>query len=131
RARLVLAELNAWLSRIRLPGGASSGLVRVRFFDGQRLTAADFEAEQTYHVMKHRRHNLRLHGFGIVSGLEVTMAPATGPDDRRVSIAPGCAITPLGEEVVLDTPSSCPLPAVKCSGFVTLTFTERLVAPAP
>ena len=41
---------------------------RVRFFAGQLLTAADFEAELTYHTEMRRLHNCSLHGVGIVEG---------------------------------------------------------------
>jgi hypothetical protein len=33
--------------------------------------------------------------------------------------------------VILDATTTCPLPAPKHSGFITLTFTERGVAPVP
>jgi hypothetical protein len=61
---------------------------RVRFFDGQLLTAADFEAEQKYHLEKRRLHNRMLHGFGVVDGLRVSVAGGT---DATVVVSPGFA----------------------------------------
>lgn len=72
-------------------------LVRPNYFTGKLLDAADFAAEQEYHREKQRRHNLRLHGAGIVSGLGV--AVEDGGDPPRIAIAPGIAIDPRGEEI--------------------------------
>jgi len=44
-------------------------LRRVNYFAGRLLTAEDFRAEQEYHREKSRRHNRRLHGSGVASGL--------------------------------------------------------------
>ena len=55
---------------------------RVNFFDGLLLTAADLAAEQEYHRGMRYLHN-RLHGYGTVSGLEVTVARG------RVRVTPG------------------------------------------
>jgi hypothetical protein len=43
---------------------------RVRFFAGQLLTAADFEAELTYHTEMRRLHNCSLHGVSVVEGAQ-------------------------------------------------------------
>ena len=45
---------------------------RVNFFNGMMLTPADLAAEQEYHREMRYLHN-RLHGYGTVSGLEVTV----------------------------------------------------------
>jgi hypothetical protein len=55
---------------------------RVNFFHGMILAAADLAAEQEYHREMRYLHN-RLHGYGLVSGLEVTVARG------RVRVDPG------------------------------------------
>ena len=45
---------------------------RVHFIEGMLLSAADLAAEQQYHREMRHLHN-RLHGYGTVSGLEVTV----------------------------------------------------------
>src|SRR5690348_15630681 len=46
---------------------------RVNFFNGMILSAADMAAEQQYHQGMRYLHN-RLHGYGTVSGLDVTLS---------------------------------------------------------
>jgi hypothetical protein len=104
---------------------STSGLERVNFFAGRRLTAADFEAEQNYLREKLRRHNRALVGAGIVTGLEVALANATADDQPVVSIGAGYAIGPDGEELSVSSPQVCRLDATGVSGFVTLRYAER------
>ncbi|MBA2381289.1 MAG: hypothetical protein H0V73_04185 [Chloroflexi bacterium] len=97
---------------------------RVRFFAGQVLSAADLEVEQSYHRSKERRHNLLLHGSGIVRGLEVTVQGGL-VDDQVIAVMPGVAIGPDGEEIIV-----CErLTSVLCSDegpcYVTLRVMER------
>ncbi len=66
---------------------------RVNFVEGRLLTAADLAAEQTYHRQMRYLHN-RLHGYGIVSGLDVSVSRG------RVTVGPGLAIDQLGREIV-------------------------------
>jgi hypothetical protein len=72
-------------------------LCRPRFFAGQLLTEADLNALQDYVIEKDRRHNRYLHGWGVVCGLEVVCHPCPG----SVTIRPGYAIGPYGEEIVV------------------------------
>lgn len=69
---------------------------------GQILTAADLTSLQTYIKAKHRLHNRYLHGWGVVCGLEVVCDDCDG----YVTIRPGYAIDPCGEDIVVaqDTP---------------------------
>ena len=71
---------------------------RVKFFSGMVLDAADLAAEQDYHREMRYLHN-RLHGYGTVSGLEVTVTRG------RVRVDPGLAIDGWGREIVLAEPS--------------------------
>jgi hypothetical protein len=75
----------------------SNSLARPRFFSGKLLTAEDFEQEQQYVIEKQKRHNRSLHGFGIVSGLNVT----TG--SRKIAVEPGLALDCQGNEIVIGT----------------------------
>src|SRR5262245_46838378 len=64
---------------------------------GQILTAADLTSLQTYIKAKHRLHNRYLHGWGVVCGLEVICDDCDG----YVTIRPGYAIDPCGEDIVV------------------------------
>lgn len=80
--------------------GASSGnrvTERPAYFEGKVLTADDLRQEQEYHLDRQRAHN-RLHGQGVVTGLEVR---PTRPQSDAVVVAPGSAIDALGREIVL------------------------------
>jgi hypothetical protein len=79
-----------------------AALERVRYFDGMVLGVNDFEQEQTYCRTKARRHNRLLHGWGIVTGLEVTPLGSSG---GQVSVAPGYALDPCGNEIIIGAPA--------------------------
>jgi len=70
---------------------------RPHYYRGQLLLEDDFRAEQNYHVDARRRHNLHVHGSGVVQGLEVTRK--TG---NSITINAGYAIEDSGQEVFLD-----------------------------
>ncbi len=103
---------------------------RVHYFNGQLLTAADFQTEQDYHLAKERRINLRTGGPGVVSGLGVSIES----DGGHVVVRPGVAIDRLGREIVLDTPQLFPLPDDATHAcrrvFLQLSYTETLTDPA-
>jgi hypothetical protein len=71
---------------------------RPRYFAGQVLDAADLNADQAYVRHKQRLHNLYLHGWGVVCGLEVTCHPDC---DGWVRLGQGYAISPCGDDVVV------------------------------
>ncbi len=99
---------------------------RVRFFDGQLLTATDFEAEQRYHLERRRLHNRMLHGFGVVDGLGVSVA------DGTVIVSPGFALDRRGNEIIVAGPVRIDLNV--CTGdvyFVTIQYTETATDPVP
>jgi hypothetical protein len=73
--------------------------LRVRYFDGQLLTAQDFRDEQQYHLEKQRLHNRLLHGVGIVTGLEVVVVKGT-----TVQVRPGLALDSHGREIIVPDP---------------------------
>jgi hypothetical protein len=77
---------------------------RLNYFNGQRLAAADFRAEQAHHVGMRRVINRALYSPGIVVGLEVVKAapPSLDPADRhRVIVRHGLAFDNLGREIFL------------------------------
>jgi hypothetical protein len=78
-------------------------LERVHYFSRQLITADDMTAEQHYFREKLRRHNLFLHGWGVVCGCEVKAAP---DDDHpwRVQVCPGYVIGPQGDEIMVSDP---------------------------
>jgi hypothetical protein len=70
---------------------------RTRYFTGQLLDEADLTQEQLYFREKVRRHNRMLHGWGIVSGLDVR----PGPADGELTVEPGYALDRYGDEIVV------------------------------
>src|SRR5512147_1637223 len=72
-------------------------LCRPRFFAGQLLTDEDLNRLDHYIVAKNRLHNRYLHGWGVVCGLEVVCSPCSD----TVTVRPGYAIGPCGEDIVV------------------------------
>lgn len=81
----------------------STLLERVNYFPRQLLTADDMIADQQYFIAKMRRHNRYLHGWGVVCGLLVTVAP-TAQSPWQVEISPGYALGPYGDEIYMPNP---------------------------
>lgn len=75
-------------------------LERPRFFSGQLLTEGELNSEQAYVLAKNRLHNLHLHGWGVVCGLEVTCHDCDG----WVTVHPGYAIDSCGNDVIVCCP---------------------------
>ncbi len=71
---------------------------RNRYYAGKMLTSADFAAEQLYMNNKRRFLNNLFYGSGIVCGCNVYSL-----DDLSLFVESGCAIDPLGREIVVDT----------------------------
>ncbi len=105
------------------------GPLRVNYFFGQLLDVDDFTTEQNYFRGKFRRHNRRLHGWGTVTGLGVSIDRRGG--GARVVVAPGFALDPRGEEIEVPRRTSRPLPAKGTALFVHLRYAERPRRPAP
>ncbi len=76
---------------------------RPNFFEGQLLSAADLAAEQDYHRQMRYLHN-RLHGYGVVSGLDV------GVSRGRLRVGAGLALDTCGREIVLTRRAALDLP---------------------
>ncbi len=75
---------------------------RTRYFSRQLITADDLTQDQIYHREERRLHNRMLHGWGIVCGLEVKVNPASGAP-LKVTICPGYALSPQGDEIYVPT----------------------------
>ena len=126
-----LARVSETLAQVRGHGSATaSGLTRVRYFAGQLLTADDFQTEQDYHRAKLRRLTLSVVGVGIVSGLHVKLGTGSKTDAPVVSVSPGSAIAPNGEELVICEQQLCTLSASVPRGFVTLRFVDEQASQA-
>jgi hypothetical protein len=100
-------------------------LTRPHFFAGQLLDAATLQAEQDYQREKLRRHNRRLHGFGVVSGLGVHVETSSGADRGRIIVDPGYAIDRYGEEIAVCASAALTPPSSGNEAFVSLRFWEH------
>ena len=69
---------------------------RPNYYRGQLLLEDDFLAEQNYHVNARLRHNMHLHGWGVVKGLRVSRETADS-----IKVAPGFAVDAMGREILI------------------------------
>lgn len=99
------------------------------YFPGKLLTADDFTTEQNYHREKQRLHNLRCHGLGVVHGLKVSTTHKNSA--WTVTVGPGVAIDPAGNEIELGTTARLRLPEGLSALQVGIRFAERRRAPSP
>jgi hypothetical protein len=108
-------------------GTASGTLERPRYFAGQLLGADDFTQEQDYFRARLRRLNRALHGFGIVSGLAVSVEG--DGSDQRVVVEPGFALTATGEEIEVTQAATACLPPAGELLHVVIRHIERPTRP--
>lgn len=66
---------------------------RVNYFQGMMLVDQDFKDDQYYHRQMRHKHNLELHTWGVVRGLDVSI------DKTVVSVTEGMAIDATGKEI--------------------------------
>lgn len=126
RARTAALRAAAALSALTYPcATAPATLMRPSFFSGRLLDDATLQAEQDYHREKLRRHNRRVHGCGIVSGLGVHVEPTTDPGGARIIVDPGYAIDGCGEEIAVAAAATLTAPSVGTETFVSLRFWEH------
>lgn len=95
---------------------------RIVFYNGKLLTAEDLNHEQEYVRGKQKLHNRSLHGFGIVSGLRVTVAGG------KVVVDSGLALDCEGNEIVVGTPQTLsPLSATESArtAYVNVRYVEE------
>lgn len=94
---------------------------RNRYYVGKMLTAADFQAEQTYFSNKDRFMNGIFYGEGIACGCGVYSM-----DDQSVLVESGVAIDSLGHEIVIENSVVKKLSAIE--GFDKLKSGEATLA---
>lgn len=99
---------------------------RPRFFTGKLLSAEDLQAEQDYVRGKVRLHNRFLHGWGIVTGLGVTVDRGT-----TVTVSPGFALDCAGNELVLAATEQVSLSGLSGRHYVTIEYVEVQVGQSP
>jgi hypothetical protein len=104
----------------------SDKLQRVRYFTGQMLSADDFNTEQNYFREIHRRHNRYLHGWGVVSGLKVSIDKG-----NVVQVSPGTAIDCIGNELLLCSTQELAAPRKAGEFYVVVEYRETEVDPVP
>lgn len=85
--------------------GGLSCVCRPRFFAGQCLTDVELNGIMEYVRDRNRQQN-RLFGTGVVCGLEVSCDPC---GNGSVTVSPGHAISPCGEDIVVCSPTSVPV----------------------
>lgn len=88
-------------SSITCPTCEIAPFARNNYFTGKLLLERDFTDEQRYHIDKLRLHNQRLHGFGVVCGLQVVADTNPACRDRYVTVLPGLAIDCCGHEILV------------------------------
>ena len=75
--------------------------LRNNYFFGKLMDVPDFDVEQLYVVEKFRRHHARLHGVGVVCGLELVEHTNPACRDRYVIVKPGSALDCCGNEILV------------------------------
>lgn len=99
----------------------SQSFKRPHCFSGKLLTPEDFQLEQEYFLKKLKRHNRSLHGFGIVSGLGITVGAG------QIVIEPGLALDCEGNELAVDCGQSVALPPIGESrtAYLSVRYVEK------
>jgi hypothetical protein len=92
---------------------------RVHYRERQRLTTADFRAEQEYRIALAGRHYLTHHQWGVVRGLRVSTNSSGG-----FTLMPGLAIDGYGRELLLIEPVELSVPRNAACTFVILYYCE-------
>jgi hypothetical protein len=98
--------------------GETTSTERVRYFARQLVTADDLTQEQDYFRAKMRRHNRLLHGWGVVCGCAVV----PHQNDYTVCIQPGYALSPQGDEILIDRAIAVDLSQQGLDGNATTVF---------
>ncbi|MCP4119843.1 MAG: hypothetical protein GY737_31475 [Desulfobacteraceae bacterium] len=96
---------------------------RPHYYRGQLLLEDDFLAEQNYHVNARLRHNLHLHGWGVVHGLKVSRASR-----NSIDITPGFAVDATGNEIFVSESQHLTITGFEPNELVTIGLTYRKTA---
>ena len=108
-------------------GIPSGQLKRVNPFQGLMIDADTWRDAHDYHRLHQQRHGLLLHGWGIVSGLEVR---PHDPPDRSLEIGAGVAVDAEGRLMVVAQPTRYHLNAEE-PGLIYLLLTFRDIPSEP
>ena len=103
---------------------------RNNFFAGRLLTAEDFQAEQEYFRDKHQLHNRLLVGFGVVTGLEVSI-DRSAKSETVIKVTPGLAIDCRGREIILLEALEIRVPSSEDVKYVCIHYAENETDPIP
>ena len=103
-------------------------LKRVNYYAGKMLTLEDFKADQQYFKDRMKLHNRFLHGYGIVSGLEISLSNKLA---EVLIVSPGYAIDPRGNDLILPKDVQATMPAKGNSIYLVLRWAEREVDLIP
>src|SRR5688500_7716960 len=98
---------------------------RPHFYVGRLLTAADLQDGHDYFRAKLRLHNRLLHGWGAVTGLQVSGSAGT------LTVSAGLALDCAGNELVLAEDKHIPLSNVAGQQYVTIQYVEVPTRPQP
>ncbi|BDU01026.1 MULTISPECIES: hypothetical protein [Nocardia] len=82
-------------------------LERPRYFPRQLMTPDDLTLEAEYFRNRLRRHNIYLHGWGVVCGAlvcPVRTIEGSDPTPWVVQVQPGYILGPFGDEIVIERP---------------------------
>ncbi|MCZ8067198.1 MAG: hypothetical protein O9287_14965 [Microcystis sp. LE17-20D] len=102
----------------------TDSIKRLNYFNGQFLRAPDFTEEQTYHLEMGRRHNQKLHTWGIADGLKLQYTIGSS----QIEIAEGMAIDSEGREIVLVNKVNRDLSTFPGKTvYITIAYNERKV----
>jgi len=75
--------------------------VKNNYFTGKMMGASDFITETHFHQEKLRLHQVRLHGWGVVCGLNVLQHPNADCRKRYVRVEPGSAVDCCGHDILV------------------------------
>src|SRR4029453_1558641 len=89
----------------------------------------DLRDEQQYLIGTRRRLNLALHGWGVVTGLTVTIATKASPPS--VVVEPGLALDRQGRELRLNASVAVKIAHSDGSPYVIVEYAERKTDPVP
>jgi hypothetical protein len=131
RGRTSAARLAKFALTLANAGVTNGTLARPRYFFGQLLGVEDYKLEQDYFRERLRRLNRELHGSGVVRGLEVSVQPDNSGAGQLLSVMPGFALTPRGEEIEVCHAQAVRLPEDGHLLYVVLLYAERPSHPQP
>jgi hypothetical protein len=95
---------------------------------GMVLGVEDFQQEFSYFYGRMKLHNRMLHGYGTVTGLEVSSEEEAA---AGILVNAGMAIDPEGNEILLPSAVQCPFPEEGDEAYLVLTWAERGTDPVP